>query len=102
MFGQPQAVLPPASPALPPAATPHVGWNPALPPPAGWQTIARRILVDIQPAWHPVIIHGIPESVPILELIKFFSSFGPLADMRSGGPRSRRAWQPGCFNTPRR
>ena len=100
MFGQPQAVLPPASPALPPATTPHVGWNPALPPPAGWQTIARRILVDIQPAWYPVIIHGIPESVPILELIKFFSSFGPLADMRYAWTEESQGVAAGLFQHP--
>jgi hypothetical protein len=49
-----------------------------------WQTIGKRMLKDIKPTTHPVLIHDIPDTVSIQDLIKHFATFGPLIDMRYG------------------
>jgi hypothetical protein len=47
-----------------------------------WQTIGKRMLKNVKPSVYPVLIHTVPETVSIQDLITSFSSFGTLTDLR--------------------
>lgn len=50
----------------------------------GWQAIGRRMIKNIKPSAYPVLIHDIPDTVSIQDLIARFSAFGSLIDLRYG------------------
>eukprot|EP01043_Picozoa_sp_COSAG02_P025578 COSAG02_NODE_1442_length_12573_cov_2.397485_8_plen_294_part_00 len=53
-------------------------------PAVTWQTIAKRMLKNVKPSAFPVLVHNIPDTVSIQDLITSFASFGSLVDLRYG------------------